>query len=74
MVFSKKCGLKVEDMVTQPWIFKQLRNFRAGIEGIISFLKRVFGLSRCSSKGQASFASYVGHRSYPPISSSSLVT
>ena len=60
MVFSKKCGLKVEDMVTQPWIFKQLRNFRAGIEGVISFLKRVFGLSRCTWRGQPSFASYVG--------------
>jgi transposase, IS5 family len=60
MVFSKKRGLKVEDMVTQPWLFKKLRNFRAGIEGVISFLKRVFGLSRCTWKGQPSFASYVG--------------
>ena len=60
MVFSKKCGLKAEDMVTQPWLFKKLRNFRAGIEGVISFLKRVFGLSRCTWSGQPSFASYVG--------------
>ena len=60
MVFSKKCGLKVEDMVTQTWLFKKLRDFRAGIEGVISFLKRVFGLRRCSWRGQPSFASYVG--------------
>ena len=60
MVFSKKCGLKVEDMVTQTWLFKKLRDFRAGIEGIISFLKRVFGLRRCTWRGQPSFGSYVG--------------
>jgi IS5 family transposase len=60
MVFAKKRDLKVEDMVTQTWLFKRLRDFRAGIEGIISFLKRVFGLSRCTWKGKASFASYVG--------------
>ena len=60
MVFSKKCGLEVEDMVTQTWLFKKLRDFRAGIEGVISFLKRVFGLRRCTWRGQASFASYVG--------------
>jgi DDE family transposase len=33
---------------TQPWLFQQLRNFRAGIEGVISFLKCVYGLSRCT--------------------------
>jgi IS5 family transposase len=60
MVFSKKCGLKVEDMVTQSWLFKRLRDFRAGIEGVISFLKRVFGLRRCTWRGQPSFARYVG--------------
>ena len=60
MVFSKKCGLKVEDMVTQTWLFKKLRDFRAGIEGVISFLKRVFGLRRCTWRGQQSFSSYVG--------------
>ena len=60
MVFSKKRGLKVEDMVTQSWLFKKLRDFRAGIEGIISFLKRVFGLRRCTWRGPLSFGSYVG--------------
>jgi IS5 family transposase len=60
MVFAKKCGLDVEDMVTQTWLFKRLRDFRAGIEGIISFLKRVFGLRRCTWKGEPAFASYVG--------------
>lgn len=60
VVFAKKCGLSVDDMASSTWVYRQLRNFRAGIEGMISFLKRVFGLSRCTWKGAPSFASYVG--------------
>jgi IS5 family transposase len=60
VVFAKKRGLSVEDMASSTWVYRQLRNFRAGIEGIISFLKRVFGLARCTWKGAESFASYVG--------------
>ncbi len=57
--FHKKRGLKVSDMAKSPWVFKQLRNFRAGIEGCISFIKRVFGLSRCTWRSLASFESYI---------------
>ena len=60
VVFAKKRGLKVDDMASSTWIYRQLRNFRAGVEGMISFLKRVFGLGRCTWKGADSFASYVG--------------
>jgi len=60
VVFAKRRSLRVEDMASSPWVYRQLRNFRAGIEGMISFLKRVFGLSRCIWKGAGSFASYVG--------------
>jgi IS5 family transposase len=60
VVFAKKRGLSVDDMASSTWVYRQLRNFRAGIEGMISFLKRVFGLSRCTWKGEESFASYVG--------------
>jgi IS5 family transposase len=60
VVFAKKRGLTVDDMASSTWVYRQLRNFRAGIEGMISFLKRVFGLSRCTWKGAESFASYVG--------------
>lgn len=60
VAFAKKRGLAVEDMVQNSWIYKKLRDFRAGIEGIISFLKRVFGLRRCTWKGATSFAGYVG--------------
>jgi IS5 family transposase len=60
VVFAKRRSLAVEDMASSTWVYRQLRNFRAGIEGIISFLKRVFGLGRCLWKGAESFASYVG--------------
>jgi IS5 family transposase len=58
-VFHKKRGLKESDMAKSLWVFKQLKNFRAGIEGCISFLKRVFGLSRCTWRSRPSFESYV---------------
>lgn len=59
VAFSKARGIDVEDMVKSPWVYKQLRNFRAGIEGIISFLKRSFGLGRCAWRSLSSFKSYV---------------
>ena len=59
VLFNKKRGLKVLDMVKSTWVYKRLRNFRAGIEGIISFLKRCFGLDRCMWRGEESFRSYV---------------
>jgi IS5 family transposase len=58
--FSKKRGLEVLDMVKSQWVYKRLRNFRAGIESWISLLKRSFGLERCTWKGWAGFARYVG--------------
>ena len=47
-------------MTSSRSVYRSLRDFRAGIEGIISFLKRVFGLGRCTWKSLPSFASYVG--------------
>ena len=41
-------------------IFRHAQRFRAGVEGTISFLKRVLGLSRCMTKGWAHFQSTVG--------------
>jgi transposase, IS5 family len=58
--FSKKRALEVLDMVKSHWVYKRLRNFRAGIESWISFLKRSFGLERCSWRGASGFARYVG--------------
>ena len=58
VVFSKKCGLEISDMAKSTWVYKRLRNFRAGIEGMISFLKRCFGLTRCTWRGFESFKAY----------------
>lgn len=60
VVFSKKRGIREEDMASSTSVYRALRNFRAGVEAMISFLKRVFGLRRCSWKGATSFRSYVG--------------
>lgn len=59
VVFHKRRGLEVSEMAKSTWVYKKLRNFRAGIEGCISFLKRSFGLTRATWKGLASFKSYV---------------
>ncbi len=56
--FHKKRGLKVVDMVKSTWVYKRLRSFRAGIEGMISYLKRCFGLRRCTWRSFESFKSY----------------
>lgn len=58
--FSKKRGLEVLDMTKSQRVYRRLRNFRAGIESWISFLKRCFGLDRCSWRGASGFARYVG--------------
>ena len=57
--FSKKRGLEISEMVKSTWVYRRLRNFRAGVEGIISYLKRAFNLDRCTWKGHLSFGSYV---------------
>ena len=59
VAFSKGRGLEIGEMVKNSWVYKRLRDFRAGIEGNISFLKRVFGLDRCTWKSWPSFQSYV---------------
>lgn len=58
-VFAKKRGLSVLDMAKSAWVYKALRNFRAGIEAGISTLKRAFGLERCTWKGWNGFGRYV---------------
>ncbi|MGN8160824.1 ISNCY family transposase [Salinisphaera sp. SWV1] len=59
VAFHKKRGLPVEDMVRSPWVYRKLRNFRAGIEAGISCLKRAYGLARCTWKGLDHFKAYV---------------
>lgn len=55
----KKRGMAIEEMTGSEWIYKKLKHFRAGIEGNISMLKRVFGLDRCTWRGLEHFKSYV---------------
>ena len=57
--FAKKRGLEEEEMCRSTWVYKRLRRFRAGIESGISWLKRCFGLTRCTWKSLRSFKSYV---------------
>ena len=59
MAFHKKCGLCIEDMVRSHWVYRKLRNFRAGIEAAISCLKRAYGLARCTWRGLEHFKAYV---------------
>jgi len=58
VVFHKKCGLAVADMAKSTWVFNSLKRFRAGIESTVSFLKRCFGLDRCTWKGLERFRAY----------------
>jgi len=57
--FAKKRGLEAEDMCRSQWVYNRLRRFRAGIESGISWVKRCFGMTRCTWKGLRSFKSYV---------------
>ena len=59
MAFHKKCGLRVEEMVKSNWVYRKLRNFRAGVEANISCLKRAYGLGRCTWRGLRHFEAYV---------------
>ncbi|WP_157020298.1 ISNCY family transposase [Mesorhizobium xinjiangense] len=59
MAFHKKAGLRIEDMVRSKWVYRKLRNFRAGIEAGISCLKRAYGLARCTWRGLNHFKTYV---------------
>jgi transposase, IS5 family len=55
----QKGGLAVEDMVKSRWVYRKLRNFRAGIEAAISCLKRAYGLARCTWRGLNHFKTYI---------------
>lgn len=59
VAFSKGPGLEVSQMVRSSWVYRCLKKFRAGIEGTISFLKRCFGLRRCTWRSFDSFRAYV---------------
>jgi IS5 family transposase len=57
--FSKGRGLTQSDMAGSRRTFGRLRRFRAGVEGKISWLKRDFGLDRCTWRSWPRFSAYV---------------
>lgn len=60
VAFHKRRNLTIEDMTDgDPWLYRELRNFRAGIEAGISYLKRCFGLRRIFWKGWDRFRASV---------------
>jgi len=56
--FSKPAGVPIDEQTSTPRIRNILKRFRAGIEATVSFLKRSFGLSRCTWKGLQHFRAY----------------
>lgn len=56
--FAKKRGLHVEAMCRSQWVYDRLRRFRAGVESVISWIKRCLGFDRCTWKGRRSFECY----------------
>ena len=65
-VFNKPSGLGLREMGMKEKTFAALRNFRSGVEGNISELKRVFGLDRTRWKGQQGFNAYVWSSALTP--------
>lgn len=58
VVFHKRVGISLQAMGVKEKTFKQLRNFRAGVEGNISELKRVFGANKAKWKNADGFAAF----------------
>lgn len=58
VVFTKAKGINVDEMTSDEKTFRSLRNFRAGIEATISFLKRCVGWTRCAWRSLRSFTAY----------------
>ncbi len=62
VVAIAKKGKRTEEQTrreTDP-AFRHAQRFRAGVEGTISFLKRVLGLFRCYNKGWQHYVATVG--------------
>ncbi len=57
--FGRHIGRALLKLLPPRWLHRKLQKFRAGIEGIISAMKRAVGLSRCLWEGWESFKSYV---------------
>ena len=58
-VFNKRCGLGYHKMGVKKKTFNKLKNFRAGVEGNISELKRALCMDKARWKGSDGFNAYV---------------
>jgi len=59
VAFHKKAGITLSQMGIKEKTLKKLRDFRAGIEGNISQLKRGFGGGKALWRGESGFMAYV---------------
>lgn len=59
VVFHKRVGISYQLMGVKKKTFESLRNFRAGIEGNISELKRAYGASKAMWKKEDGFQAFV---------------
>lgn len=59
VVFHKRVGISYQAMGVKKKTFNRLRNFRAGIEGNISELKRAYGASKAMWKKEDGFQAFV---------------
>lgn len=59
VAFSALKGNKLSEIVQSERVYKTLRKWRAGIEGVISAVKRAYGLTRCTWRSFDSFQAYV---------------
>ena len=59
VVFHKRVGISYQLMGVKKKTFISLRNFRAGIEGNISELKRAYGASKAMWKKESGFQAFV---------------
>jgi IS5 family transposase len=57
--FTKRVGRTLRDLLPDRAMRRLLYRFRAGVEGIVSALKRGVGLGRCPWRGWESFEAYV---------------
>lgn len=57
--FSKRRGMEVAEMASSESVYRELWRFRCGVESYISWLKRKFGLRRCTWRGWEGFQSYI---------------
>lgn len=55
LTFSKNLSMSLDSLVSSRRVHRQLLRFRAGIEGCISFLKRVFSFSRVLDRTKETF-------------------